>query len=359
MDASLRSKIESICERHDELNEMLSAPEVVADKSRFLELSREHADLAPVAEGFARYVEAERMLNEAKELLADPDMRELAESDVKTYRAELDVLDNELQRSLLPKDPNDSKNSVLEIRAGAGGDEAGIFAGDLWRMYTRYAETKGWTVELMSVSEAPAGGFKEISGLVRGRDVFAKLKFERGVHRVQRVPETEAQGRIHTSTATVAVMPEAEDIDVQINRSDLRIDVMRASGSGGQSVNTTDSAVRITHIPTGLAVHCTQEKSQAKNRDIAMQLLRTRLLDLETRKYEDARAADRREQVGTGDRSEKIRTYNYPQDRVSDHRIGVTRHNLPAFMNGELDEIIDALRADDEATRLAELKKRT
>jgi len=354
MDDKLRNKLQDIAERHEELGEMLCAPEVVENKARFLAASREHAELRPVAEAFARFRQAEQELAGARELLADPDMRELAEDDVRRLDAEVTALEAELQRLLIPKDPNDSKNVVLEIRAGTGGEEAALFAADLWRMYTRHAERSGWKVEVMSVSEASAGGFKEIAGLVRGKDVYANLKFESGVHRVQRVPATESQGRIHTSAATVAIMPEAEDIDVHVNEADIRLDVMRASGSGGQHVNTTDSKVRLTHIPTGIAVECQQEKSQTKNREIAMVLLRSRLLDLEIQKYEAERAAQRKSQVGSGDRSEKVRTYNYPQDRVTDHRINLTRHNLSAFMDGEIGDVLTALRAHDEAERLTD-----
>ena len=354
MDPALRAKLESIAERHEELGEMLCAPEIAQDKAKFLALSREHAEIAPLSQAMARYRELESRLREAEELLADPDFRDMAEGDLRELKQQREALEKELQRLLLPKDPNDSRDVILEIRAGAGGEEAALFAADLWRMYTRFAERKGWRVEVMNVSDASAGGFKEISALIRGKEVYALLKFESGVHRVQRVPATEAQGRIHTSTATVAIMPEAEDIDVQINPKDLEIQFMRASGAGGQSVNTTDSAVRITHIPTGLAVHCMQEKSQTKNRELAMKLLRSRLLDREIQRIQAERAAHRRSQVGTGDRSEKIRTYNFPQDRVSDHRIGLTRHAIGDFVDGDLDDVIAALRASDEADRLAE-----
>ena len=354
MDPALRAKLESIAERHEELGEMLCAPEIAQDKTKLLALSREHAEIAPLAAAVARYRELEGRLGDAEELLADPDLRDMAEHDLRELKQQREVLEKDLQRLLLPKDPNDSRDVILEIRGGAGGEEAALFAADLWRMYTRFAERKGWSVEVMNTSDAAAGGLKEISAMIRGKDVYALLKFESGVHRVQRVPATEAQGRVHTSTATVANMPEAEDVDVQINPKDLEIQFMRASGAGGQSVNTTDSAVRITHIPTGLAVHCMQEKSQTKNRELAMKLLRSRLLDREIQRVQAERAAHRRSQVGTGDRSEKIRTYNFPQDRVSDHRIGLTRHAIGDFIDGDLDDVIAALRASDEADRLAE-----
>ena len=357
MDDKLRTKLQDIAERHEELGDMLCAPELAEDKARFLAASREHAELRPVAEAFARHHQAEANLEEAKEMLSDPDMKELAQEDVQRLQAEIVSLEEELQRALIPKDPNDSKNVVLEIRAGTGGEEAALFAADLWRMYTRFAERNRWEVDEMGMSEASAGGFREVTGLIRGKDVYAFLKFESGVHRVQRVPATESQGRIHTSAATVAIMPEAEEVDIEINESDIKLDVMRASGAGGQHVNTTDSKVRLTHIPTGLAVESQQEKSQTKNREIAMVLLRSRLLDLEIQKYQAERAAERKSQVGSGDRSEKVRTYNYPQDRITDHRINLTRHNLPSFMDGDLSDVLNALRAHDEAERLADAQR--
>ena len=336
---------------------MLCDQEVVNDKSTFLELSREHAELDPVAQAYGRLRKLEEDYAGVQELMSDPDMREMAREDAVGLEADIEGLDAEIQRLLIPKDPNDSKNVVLEIRAGAGGDEAALFASDLWRMYSRHAEQRGWSVEPMGHSESPSGGFREIAALVRGKDVYGTLKFESGTHRVQRVPVTESQGRIHTSTATVAVMPEAEEVDVQINPTDLRIDVMRSSGAGGQHVNTTDSAVRITHLPSNIAVHCQQEKSQMKNREIAMALLRSRLLDREIQRVQAERAAHRKSQVGTGDRSEKVRTYNYPQDRITDHRIALTRHNLPSFMDGDILDVVEALRAQDEAARMAELRE--
>lgn len=354
MDPALRAKLESIAERHEELGVMLCAPEIAQDKTRLLALSREHAEIAPLAAAVARFREIEQRTLEAEELLGEPDLRDMAETDLRELKQQRLALEAELQKLLLPRDPNDSRDVILEIRAGTGGEEAALFAADLWRMYTRFAERHRWSVEPLGASEAGSGGFREVTAMIHGRDVYALLKFESGVHRVQRVPATEAQGRIHTSTATVAIMPEAEEVDVQINPKDLEIQFMRASGAGGQSVNTTDSAVRITHIPSGLAVHCMQEKSQTKNREVAMKLLRSRLLDRELQRVASERAAQRRSQVGTGDRSEKIRTYNYPQDRVSDHRIGLTRHAIGDFMDGDIDDVIAALRASDEADRLAE-----
>jgi peptide chain release factor 1 len=355
MQAQLRAKIESIRERHEELGEMICDPEIVGQKQRFLELAREHADISPLVFAYGRLIELERQLQEAREMLDDPDMRELAQADVRALELTVANSDAELMRLLTPKDPLDGKNAILEIRAGTGGDEAGLFVADLWRMYNRYAERHSLRLDQVEFSENSAGGFKEISGRVIGREVYAKLKYERGVHRVQRVPATESQGRIHTSTATVAVMPEAEEIDVVLNPADLEFEAMRSSGSGGQHVNTTDSAVRVTHKPTGIAIRCDQEKSQIKNRELAVKRLRSKLLEIEVEKAEAERTANRREQIGTGERSEKIRTYNYPQDRVTDHRIGLTRHNLPGFMDGDIDDMLESLRSNDEASRMNSL----
>jgi peptide chain release factor 1 len=357
MEASIRAKLETLSERYEELGDMLCDPEITGNKHEFLKLSREHAEIKPVVDAWTRFQELQTALEEAQELLSDPDMKELAQDDLDRLKGEEAELEVDLQKLLLPKDPNDSKNVILEIRAGTGGEEAALFAGDLWRMYTRFAERQGWNLTPMSMSEADAGGVKEVTGLLEGKNVYAMLKFESGVHRVQRVPATESQGRIHTSAATVAIMPEAEEVDFEINESDIKFEKMRASGAGGQHVNTTDSKVRLTHIPTGLAVESQQEKSQTKNREIAMNLLRSRLLDLEIQKAQKERAAQRKSQVGSGDRSEKIRTYNYPQDRISDHRIKLTRHNLDAFMDGDISDVIDALRAHDEAERLTDLDR--
>ncbi len=357
MEASIRAKLETLSERYEELGDMLCDPEITGNKTEFLKLSREHAEIKPVVDAWTQFQDLHTALEEARELLDDPDMKELAQDDIGRLQGEEADLEVSLQKLLLPKDPNDSKNVILEIRGGTGGEEAALFAGDLWRMYSRFAERRGWKLTPMSMNEADAGGLKEVTGLLEGKDVYAMLKFESGVHRVQRVPATESQGRIHTSAATVAIMPEAEEIDFEIRDSDIKFEKMRASGAGGQHVNTTDSKVRLTHIPTGLAVESQQEKSQTKNRDIAMALLRSRLLDREIQKAEKARSAQRKSQVGSGDRSEKIRTYNYPQDRISDHRIKLTRHNLDGFMDGDIEDVIQALRAHDEAERLTDLDR--
>ena len=317
-------------------------------------LGREYAELRPVVEQIAEWQQVRDDLAEAEAMLEDPEMRELAQEELPALKARLPEVEHTLQLALLPRDKADARPAMLEIRPGTGGEEAALFAGDLLRMYQRYAEARGWQFEIVEEAVTELGGIKEVVAHIKGDNVFARLKFESGVHRVQRVPETESGGRIHTSAATVAVLPEAEDVDIQINPNDLRIDTMRSSGAGGQHVNTTDSAVRITHLPTGLVV-TSSEKSQHRNREIAMQVLRARLFDLERQKVDDERSADRKSQVGSGDRSERIRTYNFPQGRMTDHRIGLTLYKLDAVMGGDLDETIDALTADAQATQLAEL----
>ncbi len=318
-------------------------------------LAKEYADLKPVVEQIAAYQRLLSDIEEAEEMLGDPDMKALAEEELPELRAAVPEAEHTLQLALLPKDAADARPAILEIRPGTGGDEAALFAGDLLRMYQRYAEARGWKLEILEENATELGGIKEVVAHIKGENVFARMKFESGVHRVQRVPTTESGGRIHTSAATVAVLPEAEDVDIQIDASDIRIDTMRASGSGGQHVNTTDSAVRITHLPTGIIV-TSSEKSQHRNREIAMQVLKTRLFDLERQRIADERAADRAGQVGSGDRSERIRTYNFPQGRMTDHRINLTLYKLDQVMQGDLDETIDALTADAQAAALAEME---
>jgi peptide chain release factor 1 len=345
-------KLEQVEKRFEDLERKLQDPTIGSNDIR--QFSKEHADLRELVETYRVFRQAQADLSSSKELLedSDADMRAFAKEEVTRLQLEIEELTTKLNLLLLPKDPNDDKNVVLEIRAGAGGDEAGLFAGEMFRMYQRYADKKGWRVELMSMSDTGVGGVKEVTALISGDKVYSRLKNEGGVHRVQRVPATETQGRIHTSTVTVAVLPEAEEVDVVINPNDLRIDVMRASGSGGQSVNTTDSAVRIVHIPTGTEVKCQDEKSQIKNRDKAMKILRARLLAAEIEKAQATETAARRLMVGTGDRSERIRTYNFPQSRLTDHRIGLTVHNLPDVMEGQLEQVVEALIAHTQAELL-------
>jgi peptide chain release factor 1 len=350
-------KLRQLEERYHELSRRLSAPEVLAQPVEYARTAKAAAELAETVRKFEEYKTVLGRVSEARHLLGDqPDreMRELAQAELDELLPRQAALEEELRTLLLPRDPNDERNVFVEIRAGAGGDEAGLFAAELARMYSKYAERQRWRVEVMDSSPTGVGGVKEITLFVQGRGAWSRLKFERGVHRVQRVPATESAGRIHTSTVTVAILPEAEDVEVKIDERDLRIDVYRSSGPGGQGVNTTDSAVRITHLPTGLVVTCQDERSQLKNRAKALRVLRARLLERAQEEQAAAIAADRRSQVGTGERSERIRTYNFPQTRVTDHRIGLTLHRLPAVLEGELDELIDALVAWDQGRRLAE-----
>ncbi|TMM54799.1 peptide chain release factor 1 [Sulfitobacter sabulilitoris] len=344
-------RLEQILQRFQYLEAAMSAGDPKADIAA---LGKEYSDLRPVVEQIQTYRQLQRDIADAKEMLGDPDMAELAEDELPRLRAELPRAEAALQRALLPRDAADARPAMLEIRPGTGGDEAALFAGDLLRMYQRYAEARGWTIDIIELQETELGGIKEVVAHIKGQNVFARLKYESGVHRVQRVPSTESGGRIHTSAATVAVLPEAEDVDIKIDANDLRIDTMRSSGAGGQHVNTTDSAVRITHIPTGIVV-TSSEKSQHRNRDKAMQVLKARLYDMERSRMDSERSADRLAQVGSGDRSERIRTYNFPQGRLTDHRINLTLYRLEAVMAGDLDEIIDALTADAQARQMAEM----
>lgn len=348
-------KLDFLTDKYKDLSEKISDPEIIANNSVWTKYVKEHAEIEPVVTKYQQYKKTVSELAEAREMLADAKDKEL-EDLIKSEIAELsdrkEALEEELKVLLLPKDPNDEKNVFVEIRAGTGGEEAALFAGTLFRMYNRYAERKGWRTEMISANETDIGGFKEVVFLLEGKGAYSRLKYESGVHRVQRVPTTESGGRIHTSAATVAVLPEAQEVDIEINPNDLRIDVFRSSGHGGQSVNTTDSAVRITHLPTGLVVSCQDEKSQLKNKEKALKVLRARLLDMEITKRNEEIAQSRKSQVGSGDRSERIRTYNYPQGRVTDHRIGLTLYQLESFLDGDLDEMIDALITNDQAEKL-------
>lgn len=353
-------RLEDLVIKYEELLNELNNPEIVNDQNRFKKIMKEQNDLAPIVEAYNSYKQAKQDMEDSLAILDtenDEDMREMAKEELNSAKAKIEELENKLKILLLPKDPNDDKDIVMEIRAGAGGDEAALFAAELFRMYTHYIESRGWKIEIVNADETGIGGMKEVEFMVKGQGAYSVMKYESGVHRVQRVPETESGGRIHTSTASVAVMPEAEEVDIHIDEKDIRIDVMRASGNGGQCVNTTDSAVRLTHYPTGIVIYSQTEKSQIQNREKAFALLRAKLYDLEIQKAHDAEADARRSQIGTGDRAEKIRTYNFPQGRVTDHRIGLTLYKLDKIMNGDIQEIIDACIAADQAAKLSQMNE--
>ena len=351
-------KLEDLLIRLEEVLSELGEPDVANNQERFQKLMKEQAELQPIVDAYKEYKKSKETIEDSLAMLEeenDEEMREMLKEELADAKKRVEELEHELKILLLPKDPNDNKNVIVEIRAGAGGDEAALFAAEIYRMYVKYAESQRWKTEMLSLNENGIGGFKEVTFMINGQGAYSKLKYESGVHRVQRVPETESGGRIHTSTITVAIMPEAEEIDFHLDMNDCKFDVFRASGNGGQCVNTTDSAVRLTHIPTGIVISCQDEKSQLKNKDKALKVLRSRLYEMELEKQHDAEAEARRSQVGTGDRSEKIRTYNFPQGRVTDHRIKYTSHRLNEILNGDLDEIIDQLTSADQAAKLAKL----
>lgn len=345
-------KLESVEERYDELTNLISDPEMVSRQEEWKKLMKEHADLEEIVSKYREYKKTVKTIDDAKSLLEDKELKELAELDLAEAKEILPKLEEELKVLLLPKDPNDDKNVIVEIRGGAGGEEAALFAGTLFRMYARYAERRRWKLEIMNENETGLGGYKEISFMITGKGAYSRLKYESGVHRVQRVPDTESSGRIHTSTVTVAVLPEVCDVDVEINQADLRVDTYRASGAGGQHVNKTSSAIRITHIPTGIVVECQSERSQIQNRESAMKMLRSKLYNIKLEEQNSNIAEERKMQVGTGDRSEKIRTYNYPQGRITDHRINMSVFQVEAFLDGEIDNMVDALITQDRAEKL-------
>ncbi|MEP2026291.1 MAG: peptide chain release factor 1 [Reichenbachiella sp.] len=351
----MKEKLEEIKHRFEEVGQLIVQPDAMSDMSYYSKLSKEYKDLEKIVNKYEEYKNILENLTNSKEILEtekDPEFREMAKMELDELEPKKEEIEEEIKQMLIPKDPNDDKNSILEIRAGTGGDEAAIFAGDLFRMYQRYCEKQGWKLGVMDLTEGSSGGYKEIISMISGEDVYGKMKFESGVHRVQRVPATETQGRVHTSAATVAVLPEMEEVDVQIDMNDVRKDTFCSSGPGGQSVNTTYSAIRLTHIPTGLVVSCQDEKSQLKNLDKALKVLRGRIYDIELKKHNDEVGAQRKSMVGSGDRSDKIRTYNYPQGRVTDHRIGYSQHNLPTVMDGEIGEFIEQLRIAENAEKL-------
>ena len=345
-------KLEAVEKRYEELNKKIADPEIITRTSEWTGYMKEHAEIEEVVLKFKEYKKVLQQLNDAEAMLSDPEMKELAEEDIKSAKEQIPKLEEELKILLIPKDPDDDRNIICEIRGGAGGDEAALFAGTLFRMYSMYAERKHWKIEVLNENETGLGGYKEISFMVTGKGAYSRLKFESGVHRVQRVPETEASGRIHTSTATVAVLPVVEDVQIEINPADIKLEVFRASGAGGQHVNKTSSAVRLIHVPTGIVAECQTERSQTQNREYAMKLLKSRLYEKEKQEQDSKLAKERRSQVGSGDRSEKIRTYNYPQGRITDHRIGFSIYQMEDFLNGNLDEMIDNLTAADRAEKL-------
>lgn len=345
-------KLEAVEKRYEELTKIISDPEVIANQTEWQKAVKEHASMEEIVLKFREYKKIKQSMEEAEELMQDPDMKELAEEEYYASKEKLPKLEEELKVLLIPKDPDDDKNIICEIRAGAGGEEAALFAGTLFRMYTMYAEKKHWKLEILNENETGLGGYKEISFMITGKGVYSRLKFESGVHRVQRVPDTESSGRIHTSTATVAVLPVVEDVEIEINPADIKMEVFRSSGAGGQHINKTSSAVRLIHEPTGIVVECQTERSQFQNRDNAMKMLRTKLYEIEKQKQDSEIANSRKSQVGSGDRSEKIRTYNYPQGRITDHRIGMSIYQMENFLNGDIDEMIDNLIAADRAERL-------
>ena len=352
-------RLEGLVGRFEDISQMINDPEVIAQQDRWRKLMKEHSDLNPIVEKFKLYKATKANIEDSLMILeeeSDEEMREMAKEELSDSKANLEVIEQELKILLIPKDPNDDKNVFVEIRAGAGGDEAALFAAELYRVYTHYADAQKWKTSIVSLNENGIGGFKEVVFEIQGQGAYSRLKYESGTHRVQRIPATESGGRIHTSTVTVAMMPEVEDVEVELDLNEVRIDVFRSSGNGGQSVNTTDSAVRVTHLPTGLVVSCQDGKSQLKNRDKALQVLKARLYEIELKKQQDEQAEARKSQVGTGDRAEKIRTYNFPQGRVTDHRIKLTLHTLDAIMGGDIDEIIDSLITADQAARLKNLE---
>ena len=345
-------RLEDVEKKYEELTAKISAPEEIAKTSSWQKLMKEHADLTPIVEKYREYKKAQKTIEENQELLKDPELKELAEMEIDEAREQIPRIEEELKILLIPKDPDDDKNIICEIRAGAGGEEAALFAGELFRMYSMYAEKKHWKIDILNENETELGGYKEITFMITGKGVYSRLKFESGAHRVQRVPDTESSGRIHTSAATVAILPVVEDVEIEINPSDIKMEVYRASGAGGQHVNKTSSAVRLIHEPTGIVAECQTERSQVQNREYAMRLLKSRLYEMEKQKQDEKLANERKSQVGTGDRSEKIRTYNFPQGRITDHRIGLSIYQMENFLNGDLDEMIDALITADRTEKL-------